>query len=1049
MASTASTTYVNGLYTNLIGFTDPAGVAAWAGQIDAGTSPYNVANAFLNVYQQSAAPVALLYQAAFGRVPDYDGFTYWLNNFKTVSAGNTLLLSQQFYNSAEFAARIGGDPTTLTDSDYVLALYQNVLGRPGDFNGATYWVNWLTAAEAAGGNTDAAKDAARNQLLDVFAASGENVSNNGKQIETFTVYAAFDGRAPTTAEFTAAQSQSELTVVSGVVATSPNYGATGAAPVPVFPLTFTPDVTTVTEGNAVTFTVNLNTPALADSTYTFNINGATNPAITQAASSADFVAANGSFSVKAGATAGTFKVSTVTGDGTEPLEGFKVSLLDAKLNPLLESAILAIQDNPGGGGVGQTYVLTTGVDAFSTATSKATSGDDIYIASIATIANGGTLNTGDFVDGSAGTDRLNVTSSDNAVAMPVTTLNSVEQVYIRNSAAGTTKLDATTWTGVQQVWADTSIAGSLVTVDNLQNNVTLGLNNVAVTDDTDVLTANFTAGKVGGSTATLAIVTNNTGTTTPVARANIQVNPQGTDVFTTVDITATGKNNVVLQATDATDVNLNTIKVGGTGSLTFAGDAAANVAFTNITTVDLAANSGGVTLNLSTSTKDIVVTGGSGNDSLTIDLAVNGKMTLAAGAGNDTVILGTPTAADLAATDSISGGDGTADVLALTSAGVVNLSADPDRTVLTNFEILRVTDAIGADLNISKFGLNYLQVGTAQAAAWTVSGFTSGATVETRAAASFTASLGIGITNATNAGTQDTLNIKLNADLPAAATVYDVLLGVPGIETLNISTADQNVATVSAAPAADGYKLVTPAAGDANITTINLTGDRYFEYAATATSSAIATVNAAGLSGNLKIDLTAFAGTQGVVVTGGSGTNTLTGSAKGDILTGGAKVDTLSGLAGDDTISGGAGNDNITGGAGKDTLTGGDGADTFVYTTLTDSVLSPATDGPDRIIDLVAGTDKIDVTTVPATILQGAAFTAVGTGALSTDIASALANGGGVGIAANAVAVVTITGTGAGTYLIINDGTVGYLNTADAVINITGVSGTLATTDFV
>ena len=87
-----------------------------------------MANAFLDVYQQSGAPVALLYQAAFGRVPDYDGYAYWLNNFKTVSAGDPLLLSQQFYASTEFANRIGGDPTNLTESAYVNALYLNVFG---------------------------------------------------------------------------------------------------------------------------------------------------------------------------------------------------------------------------------------------------------------------------------------------------------------------------------------------------------------------------------------------------------------------------------------------------------------------------------------------------------------------------------------------------------------------------------------------------------------------------------------------------------------------------------------------------------------------------------------------------------------------------------------------------------------------------------------------------------------------------------------------------------------------------------------------------------
>ncbi|MBK8535688.1 MAG: DUF4214 domain-containing protein [Candidatus Competibacteraceae bacterium] len=340
MASTLSTTYVNGLYTNLIGFTDPAGTAAWAAQIDLGTSPYNVANAFLDVYQQSGAPVALLYQAAFGRVPDYDGYAYWLNNFKTVSAGDPLLLSQQFYASTEFANRIGGDPTNLTESAYVNALYLNVLGRPGDPSGATYWTDWLTAQETALGGTDTAKDTARNQLLDIFAMSGENVSEHGKQIETFTIFAGFDNRAPTTAEFTAAETQAELTTVTEVVGASPNFGTTGPAPVPIFALSLAADPASVVEGSASTFTVTTNVPTLAALDYNISVVGDTLGGTAGAASSNDFGTLPTTVKVATGASTATFAITPVADNITEGPEGFKVTLLNGATPVVSTTALI-------------------------------------------------------------------------------------------------------------------------------------------------------------------------------------------------------------------------------------------------------------------------------------------------------------------------------------------------------------------------------------------------------------------------------------------------------------------------------------------------------------------------------------------------------------------------------------------------------------------------------------------------------------------------------------------------------------------------------------
>lgn len=81
----------------------------------------------------------------------------------------------------------------------------------------------------------------------------------------------------------------------------------------------------------------------------------------------------------------------------------------------------------------------------------------------------------------------------------------------------------------------------------------------------------------------------------------------------------------------------------------------------------------------------------------------------------------------------------------------------------------------------------------------------------------------------------------------------------------------------------------------------------------------------------LTFDGSALTGNRNLLVTGGTGNDSLTGGAGIDTLNGGAGDDTLAGGAGVDTLNGGAGNDTLNGGAGIDVLNGGEGNDTYVY----------------------------------------------------------------------------------------------------------------------
>jgi hypothetical protein len=98
-----------------------------------------------------------LYRAAFDRVPDAPGISYWIGLMDrgvdpAVAAG-------AFMESSEFKARYGNG---LSDADYVGKLYRNVLHRDGDPAGMAFWTGLL----ARGAST-------RAQVLAAFSEGAE------------------------------------------------------------------------------------------------------------------------------------------------------------------------------------------------------------------------------------------------------------------------------------------------------------------------------------------------------------------------------------------------------------------------------------------------------------------------------------------------------------------------------------------------------------------------------------------------------------------------------------------------------------------------------------------------------------------------------------------------------------------------------------------------------------------------------------------------------------------------------------------------------------
>lgn len=80
-----------------------------------------------------------LYIAFFNRVPDADGLSYWIDQFKGGQSVNQI--AESFYNSGVQLSSLTGFSAGMTNTDFINVFYQNVLGRPtgADAGGLAYW----------------------------------------------------------------------------------------------------------------------------------------------------------------------------------------------------------------------------------------------------------------------------------------------------------------------------------------------------------------------------------------------------------------------------------------------------------------------------------------------------------------------------------------------------------------------------------------------------------------------------------------------------------------------------------------------------------------------------------------------------------------------------------------------------------------------------------------------------------------------------------------------------------------------------------------------
>jgi len=345
--------------------------------------------------------------------------------------------------------------------------------------------------------------------------------------------------------------------------------------------------------------------------------------------------------------------------------------------------------------------------------------------------------------------------------------------------------------------------------------------------------------------------------------------------------------------------------------VTGAGGLPANVSQASVTSVSTAGSTGTSTLTVD-ATK-ATFTGGAGVDNVTLSAAAPSKA-IDLGAGNDTLTLASGTTA---VTGTIVGGNGT-DTLVMVAADAGTGGASGSATFagkVSGFEKLQLTSPGTVTVAADVLG-NYNYIKTAGATALTLTGLTSGATLElTGAGTAYDVSL---LSAASVVGTTDVLNIVTSNGTGAGINFASTGVTIANTETVAITTADtQNTPTnvmdsITLTDAGNSAKVVTVAGTDG----LNLTF----------TGTGATTVDASGITAGGFTWVTGATTSATTVKGSATGTNTitLTNATKADVYTGGTGTDTvhLGASAQNHTLNLGAGNGVVDGAStGNNTIT--------------------------------------------------------------------------------------------------------------------------------
>jgi hypothetical protein len=399
---------------------------------------------------------------------------------------------------------------------------------------------------------------------------------------------------------------------------------------------------------------------------------------------------------------------------------------------------------------------------------------------------------------------------------------------------------------------------------------------------------------------------------------------------------------------------------------------------------------------------------------------------IAGGAGNDTITV----TSNLTTTDTVGGGDGTADVLSTTASIAEGYVAPTTRTI-TGFEQLTLSTASSAGVTLTTANVDTGITRVNMAGTGGASGITGPAgafTVTTTAALSGTLTLtdtGTAITDSVTLTNSGVSNANVFASQAVTSTGYETL-------TINVGSAS----TTNAAAQILGAVTVTVDTGGASA--VNFTG------ANSVTTGAVSatTISASGMTGSGALTLGSATGATSI--TGTANADTIGASSVAANVTAGAGNDTITGGTLNDTINGGDGADSITGGVGRDSLTGGAGADTFVFAANASGAVVSNQSNIDVITDFTSGTDKLSITN----ITSGAVSKFLNNYANFTAANTAAAADGTAGLAffvtsENNLYIQAVAGTQGANDTVINLANVTSLTAADLLLGSQGTGNSI------
>ena len=535
-----------------------------------------------------------------------------------------------------------------------------------------------------------------------------------------------------------------------------------------------------------------------------------------------------------------------------------------------------------GAATGQTFTLTKGIDNFDSASSKATSGNDTYIAAIDnTNAESNTFNTGDVIDAGDGDDTLDLTIAGNGAAtFPTVTVKNVETLKAKQ-AAGSAAINLAVFDSALKT-VDLHEAGAPVVINNALKTQSFTVRDV--TQNALITAINFKSGELSGGSDAISVTLNNVAAGSGQSHT-LTLDGAANQGIETLNLKVEGGNAQLAQLAARDSANNTTLK-----KLVVTGDK-------NLT---IGTMGGGTALDFAGGAGEIDASAFTGKLSVNLDAAAADDVTVKGGKGDDTFLFG----ASLTSTDSIDGGDGT-DTLGANTFAALQAAFNANR--VSNIEALRIQQAIGTTgtLDVSKAG---------NISAITLNGVNMGVTAtfdKLAADASFTYTAGgtgtlvANFKDANLAGTQNKIDLTIGSATDLGALNIGTITAT-GVETFNIAARGQ-----AANSNAANQLTITP---NADLQKVVVTGEEGL------------TLTFQGGSAALKeYDASASNGVQD--------TSNITFSGSGAVIKGGKENDSLQGGAGNDTLIGGAGKDTLIGGNGSDVLEGGDGADVYRLST--------------------------------------------------------------------------------------------------------------------